>query len=383
MAPGGLTNFIYVGTYGNIRALELAGQGTRTAWEDELKGTGFHPVHLYLFNPKNLLFAAPNGRVYCYDAANGSEIWCTKPQAQMGVFASDLMTLWSDGSMLISCSNGYVIALDLLNGNELWQSVCNKFRGRATCYAITGHKGWIFLGNAGEVRGYDRASGKEIWKNGLSGMGYNPISLAAYSGTPTGDGHADALFVGTSGYVVVLNMQDGTTRHKVNLSGTGYNPVALLLDPPNGTLYTASNGEMRCFQADSLTQMWRSNLPGMGHCWGHSLLFHEGSIIIGMAGKVAAVDKQTGQERWKASLPGCGFGFVTVGTCADPDIFICGSAGNLYGVAKSNGNVVWRDELSGMRFATISISSPNFNTDFNSSTLIQYVETERDQNKRG
>lgn len=78
------------------------------------------------------------------------------------------------------------------------------------------------------------------------------------------------------GYILALEINNGgKLRHKVNLEGSGFNSVAVLLEPETDTLFCGTYGEMRAFKAESMKEIWKSNLPDMGHCLAQSLSFHE------------------------------------------------------------------------------------------------------------
>jgi len=273
------------------------------------------------------------------------------------------------------------VAYNAQSGHIIWQQNVSVVTGCFDAYALLEHNGLLFVGNEGFVYAYYMINGQLKWKNGLSGFGFCPISLAAYAFAPPGGGIYDILFVGTYGYILALDGQNGSTRHHVNLDGTGYKPVALLIDPPTDTLYSATSGELRCFKADSMTQMWKSDLPGMSYSFGHSLLFgDQATIIIGMRGKVAALNKATSKMEWQISLPGCGYHLVTVASMANPNALVCGSSGKLFGLDK-RGCVMWKDGLAGMGYAEMTLSTTTFNTDFNSTTLPQNIEMERRQRR--
>ncbi len=104
----------------------------------------------------------------------------------------------------------------------------------------------------------NRYTGAVAWKNGLSGYGFAPVSLAAYTFSAHGSYSCDILFIGTHGmevlfllllfctsllnvyfvgYVIAMDAQTGKVRHEVNLQGTGFHPVALLIDKEGDVLF--------------------------------------------------------------------------------------------------------------------------------------------------
>jgi len=379
-----LQRFIFIGTMGKIRGYEITNHAghPQTVWTDELKGMGYHMVHTYLHAPSGRLFAITNGNLLCFDALTGKRIWQAKSPNQHGLFESDLMTLWSDGAILVSACNSSILVVHAATGAYVWEAMLNQVIGRTGAFTVVEFRGLLIIGNDGYVFAFDKITGRSVWRNGLKGKGFRPVSLAAYTYTQHGSYARDTLFVGTIGYVLNVDPISGRTRQEINLDGTGYNPVAFLVDPTSDTLYCATNGELRCLRAESGKAAWRSNLPGMGYSYGHSLLFSDNHIIVGMNGKVCAVDRASGTEVWKTSLPGCGFMFVTVGVMTDPHQLICASNGHLYGLDHRTGRVIWQDGMAGLGYSHSTVSTGIFNTDFNSATLPQYIEVQRRENNR-
>lgn len=368
-----LHNIIFIGTFGKIRALEVLENGRylKPVWDNELKGTGYHMVHLSLHTPTGRLYAATFGKIYCFDALTGNTIWTSKHDSKTGLSAPRFVTLLlsQDGMLLISATCGSIAAFSAATGQEVWSHGFGDAVQVQNVFSLLEHNGLIFVGRTGYVYALSLATGQQIWKNGLNGYGFGQVSLAAYTYTAHGSYTGDLLFVGISGYVLALDARTGNTRKEVNLEGTGYHPVAFLVDPANDRLYTATSGEIRCFKGESMNQVWKSTLPGMGYSLGHSLLFSGANIIVGMNGKVGAVDIQTGKGIWTRNLPKCGFRLVTVASVANEKTLICGSAGHLYCVSKDDGYIQWENDLPRLGHAEICLSTTTFNTNFNSSTV--------------
>jgi len=280
-----------------------------------------------------------------------------------------------DGSILVIASNGALVAYNAQSGQSIWQVKVSKYR--ACHFAMLEHNGLLYVGNEGFVFAYHMINGLKKWENGLSGFRYDPISLAAYAFAPPGGVIYDILFVGTRGYVLALDGQTGTTRQHIDLDGAGYKPVALLLDPITSTLYTGTSGEVRCYRADNMTETWKSNLPGMGYSLGHSIMFGDhATIFAGMNGKVTSLDRFSSKTEWLVQLPGSGGHLVTVASTTNPDLIVCGSRGSLYGINK-RGRLVWQDDLHGLGYSPMCISTTTFDTDFNTTTLLQHIEIAR------
>jgi len=386
-----IENYIFLGTYGKMRAYELEQKHysfdcppLRQVWNEELKGVGYHMVHVQLHGA--VLYGMTNGHVFCMDALTGKLIWTEKPCGQHGVFKSDICCLLisSDGNILYSAANGTLVAMNARTGQMIWHQdvMREQFTGQFGSFTLVEFKGMLFLGNDGHVYAFHMLTGQLIWKNSLSGYGYFPVTLAAYTFCGHGSYASDIVFVGTGGYVLALDAATGFTRSHINLDGTGYKPVAFLIDAHNDLLYTATSGELRCFKGESLKQLWKSDLPGLGYSFGHSLKFYGDYILIGMTGRLACLSRADGKLMWKTSLPGCGYDFVTLNEIrSHPHLMLCACNGKLYGVNLTDGKVEWKDGLKGLGYAQLTSSTTIADTDFNTSTLPQFIEMIRRSNK--
>lgn len=118
----------------------------------------------------------------------------------------------------------------------------------------------------------------------------------------------------------------------------------------------------------------------MGYCWGHSLVRHGDSIYVGMNGKAARVDIETGEIKWINSLKGCGYSIVTL--ILEKNTLFAASGGKFYGLDLASGETKWRNKLPGLGIEELSVSVNKHNTDFNSTTLPHYISSYRKNNSK-
>lgn len=262
---------IFVGVNGRVRALNITEGTVRTMWTTKLSRD--YMVHLQLHNDR--LYAA-------------NSVWKEKPH-HSGQFVS--LFLSSDGSILISACYGSITAFNPVNSNTIWELKIHGFFRAGGSYILAEQNGVLFMGNNGHVWALNLQKGRLIWKNKLKGFGFCPISLAP---------HGDKLYVGTAGCILSLDSRTGATQNRYTIRSTGYNPVTLLIDVPSNLLFAATIGKLVCCKADHLTELWKSNLPGMGNSSGISLLSSDSqTIAIGMNGKIALVNKSSGDVVWQ------------------------------------------------------------------------------------
>lgn len=422
-----MDNYVFIGTNGKVRAVEVGDRSIRTVWTEELKGMGYETVSLFfvsgttpnnntkeMINPlsssshlhssspsssppgpssslsfssssslsfstsssSDRLFGATSGFVFRMDPHSGRILWKTKPAAQNGMMTSNPMTVRysADYKLVISAAKGAVTALHAENGSIVWEYIIDEF-ATGSAFTLWERAGMLVIGNMGKLIALQIAVGKLIWQNALPGKGYASISLSAYPVVPPGFVH-DTLFVGTAGYILALDMKTGTCKRETNLAGTGFKPVALLLDNKTDIILCATSGELRCFRGEAMQPLWKSNLKGMSYSFGHSLLFpNDTDVVIAMNGKVSLINRGTGLTEWITS--GCGSGMTSAALMKDPNLIAVAANGYLYILDKSDGQIIMKDGLSGMGYGTFSLSTNVFNTDYNSTTLPHYIMEER------
>jgi outer membrane protein assembly factor BamB len=78
-----------------------------------------------------------------------------------------------------------------------------------------------------------------------------------------------------------------------------------------------------------------------------------GLIVIGIAGKVLALDRSTGQEMWRTDLKGGDFTNVVL---QDGDLFAT-TKGELFCLDPATGAIRWQNPLKGLGRGLVTIST--------------------------
>ncbi len=76
-------------------------------------------------------------------------------------------------------------------------------------------------------------------------------------------------------------------------------------------------------------------------------------IFIGIRGGVAALDRDTGQQLWKARLKGADF----VNVMLDNDRVIAATKGEVFCLDAASGQVLWHSELPGQGWGLVTIAT--------------------------
>lgn len=69
-------------------------------------------------------------------------------------------------------------------------------------------------------------------------------------------------------------------------------------------------------------------------------------LFIGTYGSVKAIDKWTGEDRWQTSLPGTGYGIISL--LCEEFLLIAGSKGHVFGIDARSGQILWSNPLPGL-----------------------------------
>lgn len=77
-------------------------------------------------------------------------------------------------------------------------------------------------------------------------------------------------------------------------------------------------------------------------------------LFIGTYGHVKAVDKQTGEDRWQASLPATGYEIVSL-FCEGFRVF-AGSKGYVFALDARTGEILWTNSLTGLGHEDMSLA---------------------------
>ena len=191
LSPDG--TLVYVGTDGY--ALGLSTTNLSTTWMTSLPGCGSAITSVEAGD--QVVYAASAGIVYRLAEADGTVLQ-TNGLPDRGSHEVRL-SLSEDGTVLGVGTSGYLIGLDPATIATQWQTSLPSC-GYHIVNPLCGD-GVIYAGSNGYAYEVDAQSGAVNATNGLSGMGYNEVRLAA-------DDKNELLWVGTDGYALGLSLED-------------------------------------------------------------------------------------------------------------------------------------------------------------------------------
>ncbi len=78
-------------------------------------------------------------------------------------------------------------------------------------------------------------------------------------------------------------------------------------------------------------------------------------LFLGTHGHVVAVEKATGREVWKTSLPKTGYSVVSI--LVEDGLLLCASHGRAFGLDVETGEIRWTNHLRGLGHGHVYLST--------------------------
>lgn len=195
-------------------------------------------------------------------------------------------------------TNGHVAALDPRTGERIWRTkLRNGGWGQFVSLSLDDTR--VYAGHYGLCHALDRFNGTPLWTNDLPRMGYTMVLLAGGSGGGESAGRCAhcgegcrlaARYCGRCGAAIPRE----ATRQQA------------------APLFLTTNGHLAALDRGTGAELWRMTLP-KGH-WGGlvSLVLSDTRLYAGCFGRAYAIDRVTGATLWINDLPGLGYHSVNL-----------------------------------------------------------------------
>lgn len=233
--------------------------------------------------------------VFAYDV-NGRFLWKVDlgrldlgaydiPTYEWGPASSPI--IWN-GLVILQCdtqTDSFLLALDAATGKTVWKTERDEIPSWGTPTIATPPTGPVLVANASNfIRGYDPATGKELWRLGGSSKitAPTPIFGEGLFVVASGRGPERPIFVVRPNARGDLTLADGkTTSEAIVWSKTGrgsYMPTPLIY---NGVLYVlANNGTFDAYNLKTGAELYRQRLPTVGSGFSASPVAADGKIYL-------------------------------------------------------------------------------------------------------
>lgn len=241
-------------------------------------------------SPERAFAASRDGRVSAFDPRTGERAWQTKLEALLSAGPAA-----GRERVVVAGGDGWLYALRADNGAEVWRTFIG---GESLASPVIAGDAVIVYTIDGTLGVYSIFNGSERWKLEQS---LPPLTLR---------GSSEPVVVGTTviagfdnGRIIATSLIGGETSWEVVLSPpTGRSDLERLADI-DGTMAVVGQdvyasgyqGQMAALAAESGQILWSRDIPthvGLG-------ADEENVYVVSGTGELIALDRQTGNERWR------------------------------------------------------------------------------------
>ncbi|MCP4343910.1 MAG: PQQ-binding-like beta-propeller repeat protein [Desulfobacterales bacterium] len=358
---------LFIGDYGYALAIEK--QTGRELWYNSLPETG-NGIVMLLYND-GLLYAGSKGNLIAVEPETGKMIWESK--IIRGHDLKNLVTSLASDICIAAPSKGdpwedrvfigtyrHVLAIEKNSGRKLWSTGLpgHKFFPTVTV-AVLYDDGMLYAGSRGKLFAVDPGSGEITWENSFKSLVHGHMCMTVANN----DKHKkDRFFISALGQVLAIEKHTGHELWCADLPETGYGGyrsfATVLYD--NGLLYAGSGGKVFAADPETGNIAWKKEMVKTVGKSGFRKAFRrffstqgtdismagnygKNQLFIGVCGYAAAIDKQTGRESWRTSLPGVGKTLVTV-LCEESFLYAA-SDKKLFAINTEKGKIMWEKAL--------------------------------------
>ncbi|MFI7680248.1 PQQ-binding-like beta-propeller repeat protein [Actinophytocola sp. NPDC049390] len=250
-----------------------------------------------------------------------------------GGTADDEHRQWAaaDGTVIVeTCSSAgpgtTLTALDVATGDVRWRRACPPLGVNQAMAVAGGLLVVLHPGQRAEARGYDAATGAELWAHPLTG---EPRGVAML-------GQEVVIVAGSS---VRKLGRDGRLAARTTLSGSALTTVAVTDDGDVVTTNGRGRQNILRLSGDTLAVRWDVRVPGEQWTYRHTPLVTRDSVYFHSYSLWAmAVDVATGEVRWRRKKAAGRGGVVLHG----PDGSVLWGTDGVTRVRSRDGKALWR-----------------------------------------
>ncbi len=359
---------LFIGDYGYVIAIEK--QTGRELWYNSLPGSG-NGIVMLLYN-NGLLYAGSKGRLLAVDPESGNMMWESKI-----IRGNDLKTLhaslasdiciaappkadpWED--RLFIGTDRRAFAIEKNSGHGLWSIGLPGYKFFPTIkVAVLYDDGMLYAGSRGKLFAVDPGSGEMAWENSFKSLVHGHMCMTVADNNKHGK---DRFFISTLGQVLAIEKHTGHEIWCASLPETGYGDYRALATVlyDDGLLYAGCAGKVFAVDPETGKIAWKNELVKTGEKSGIRKTFRrffspggdtdismagnygKDQLFVGVCGNAAAIEKQTGRELWRTSLPKVGKNLVTV--LYEDGFLYAASDRKLFAINAEKGKIMWEKAL--------------------------------------
>jgi outer membrane protein assembly factor BamB len=119
----------------------------------------------------------------------------------------------------------------------------------------------------------------------------------------------DIIICAAGGKLLALDSATGAVRWENAMEGGGYGEVALAVTGER-IFASAERGKLFCLEYPTGAVLWTSPTSTRGRA---TILVDGGNVYVARLGHLDCFDVESGSHRWSSSMPGSGYGSVSIG----------------------------------------------------------------------
>jgi len=242
------------------------------------------------------------------------------PEYEWGTASSPIV---HDGLVIVQCDQqrgSFVVALDALTGAERWRTPRDELPswGTPTVYVAPGRRPELVTNGSNFIRGYDPATGRELWRLGGSSKITAPTPIF------------------TNDHIVVAS---GRRDEK---------PIFVIRPGASGDITLPP----RATSSDAVAWYRRGRGPYMPT----PLIYGDRLYVLGNDGIFDAYDLETGEEIYRQRIPHVGSGFSASPVAADGRIILSSEDGDMFVVTAGGFSLVATNPMGEPLMATPALA---------------------------
>jgi outer membrane protein assembly factor BamB len=194
--------------------------------------------------------------------------------------------IWKD-LVIVQCDTSdrdFLVAVNLKTGKEAWRTAREEFPSWGTPTVFPGKRPELVTNASKFIKGYDPATGKELWRLGGSSdiTAPTPIFSGEYIVVASGRRPVAPIFVLKGGALGDITLPEGKTSSTFvawnkNQRGS-YMPTPLIYQ---GYLYVLGNaGVFDCYELATGKEVYRQRIPHQGSGFSGSPVAADGKIYL-------------------------------------------------------------------------------------------------------
>jgi len=244
-------------------------------------------------------------RIFCLDAETGERVWMAEFPGVATTELSSSTPCIAQGRCYVQGSGGSLYCLDAGTGEVVWQAKSESKSGQTLSSSFVVQDGVAVL-LAGRLRGYDAATGKELWTQ--------PLVTGYYaSATPWRAGEKTYLLCNGGKQTFCVEPKTGEIAWAVTAGGASMPVVA------GDFMVVFANNAIFAYKLsmEEPQELWRVAIQDRGA----SPVIYEGHVYaLGgkKDGQALCVNLETGQVAWRQKL---GFCEIVTPVVADGKLF--------------------------------------------------------------